>query len=370
MEKLIKSSAQIRAEWKERLEKAENKGEELSLLTQELSIAIATEKSDEFTQTATMLMQSQADKPKGLRQLTADETKYYENLSNSVMGATQSVDADIVIPTTIINKVFDDLKSKYPLLSKIKTTPAGITKWIISDFYDTATWGKLDDAIVKEISTNLSEIEMTAKKLSAFITIPKSIIELGYEWLDKYIRDCLAEAMYKGLENGIINGDGKDAPIGMTKDLDNSQNGVYADKTKVAITDFTPSGYGNALVSLTKNGKRTLTDLIMIVNPNDFITKITPALSYRTNEGVWVQTLPIKTEIIQCTAVEEGSAIVGFSNRYLLGLTNTNIKKYTETLATEDLDLYIAKSLGNGQPEDNDSFIVLDLSTLDGLNDE
>jgi len=50
-------------------------------------------------------------------------------------------------------------------------------------------------------------------KLSAFIPVSQSILDLGPEWLDRYVRTILSEAIFEGLEGGIIKGTGKDEPI-------------------------------------------------------------------------------------------------------------------------------------------------------------
>ncbi|OMK58976.1 hypothetical protein [Clostridioides difficile] len=58
------------------------------------------------------------------------------------------------------------------------------------------------------------------------------MLDLGAEWLDRYVRVVLTESISLGLEMGIVAGTGKDQPIGMMKDLKGSVvEGVYPDKT-------------------------------------------------------------------------------------------------------------------------------------------
>ena len=58
------------------------------------------------------------------------------------------------------------------------------------------------------------------------------MLDLGPIWLDRYVREILAESMAIALEEAIVNGTGKDQPIGMMKDLKAAvTNGVYSDKT-------------------------------------------------------------------------------------------------------------------------------------------
>ena len=67
-------------------------------------------------------------------------------------------------------------------------------------------------------------------KLSAYMPISKDLVELGPTWMDAYVRATLSEAVALGLEVGIVDGDGKEKPIGMTSDVSdtaNVQGGVY-----------------------------------------------------------------------------------------------------------------------------------------------
>ena len=105
----------------------------------------------------------------------------------------------------------------------------------------------------------------------------------------------------------------------------------------------------------------------MVVNPVDYLTKVLPAMSFRTPSGEYVNILPYPTDIVQEVTVPKGKAILGIAKRYLLGASSADIKAYKEVMAKEDMDLHIGKIYSNGRPEDNVSFIVVDISSLKSL---
>ena len=124
--------------------------------------------------------------------------------------------------------------------------------------YQKAAWGKLTAKITQELTSSFKEVDVTLDKLSAFIPISKAMLDLGPEWLDRYIRAILYEAFANGLEDGVINGTGKDMPIGMTKQVGDDvtvTGGVYPDKTPVKITRFDNIQLNKQAAILTLNEK-------------------------------------------------------------------------------------------------------------------
>ncbi|WP_240761272.1 phage major capsid family protein, partial [Porphyromonas levii] len=116
------------------------------------------------------------------------------------------------------------------------------------------------------------------------------MLDLGPQWLDKFIRAMLTESMAIALELAIVAGTGKDQPIGMLKDLTKPvSEGVYADKDAVKLTDFAPATLGkNVMAPLTKNGTRNVTGIIMVVNPLDYWEKIFGQTTFLTAQGTYI----------------------------------------------------------------------------------
>lgn len=314
----------------------------------------------------TSLNDVQVMKERGLHVLTNNERKYY----NEVIDLGGFEKADEMVPATVFERVFKDLAKEHKLLNKINfVNTTGVTEWITRNGeVSGAWWGALCDTIEKELSVAFKKIDTKLYKLSAYLPVCKAMLELGPEWLDRYVREVLAESIAIALEQAIVSGDGDGKPIGMDKDLEGSVTlGVYEEKEKVTLTDITPASLGeNIMLPLTKEGQRTVDDLIMLVNPADYWGKIFPQTTVKTLDGSFAHNvLPIPAEIIETTAVEVGTMIVGRASDYFMGVGSERIVDYSDHYRfLEDERVYITKQYANGLPLDNDSFIVFDISTM------
>ena len=222
---------------------------------------------------------------------------------------------DETLPTTVIDAVFEDITEAHPLLSAINFQNTGIlTEILISDSgRHLATWDKLSDTIVKELTAGTDVINLAQNKLSAFIPISRPMLEIGPVWIDRYVRTILAEAIANGLEKAIILGTGVDEPVGMTKDPNgvfHPQNG-YPDLVAVPLSEITPETYGGILAALAVGPNRlyrSVTEVLFVCNPVDYYTKIMPAVTDRISHDVrW----PFPTRVIQSAYVPANKAVIG-----------------------------------------------------------
>lgn len=316
---------------------------------------------------------------RGVRQLTSEENKYYVKVIDAMRSANPKQalsELDVVMPKTTIDAVFDDLTDKHPLLDAIGfQNTSGLIEMIVNTgSKQLATWSPLTDAITKELTGGFKKINMGLNKLSAFIPVAKAMLDLGPAWLDRYVRTILQEALYLGLEEAIINGTGKDMPIGMNRQVGDGvtvTGGVYPEKATVALTSLDPVSYGKLLsgMAVTPNGHyRTVEGVIMLVNPSDYLTKIMPATTVRTADGAYTRgVFPFPTTVIQSVQVPENRAIIGLGDRYFMGIGTAKsgkIEYSDEYHFLEDERVYLVKLYGHGEPLDNNAFVYADISKL------
>lgn len=316
---------------------------------------------------------------RGVRQLTTEERDYYQSIATAMRSdnpkqALENV--SVVFPQTIISRVIDDLAESHPLLSKIQFTPTGgaIRMMMNTDGRHKGAWGKLCDAIVEELTSGFKEVDVGLFKLSAFIPVCKAQLDLGPEWLDRYIRSILAEALANGLEEGIVMGDGKEQPIGMIRDVSESasvQAGKYPEKAKIKVTDLEPATIGNlvSLLATTANGKdRDPADLILLVNPQDYYQSVMPATTVKAPDGTYRKdVLPIDMSIIKTAALPRGQAVFGAARLYFaaVGMNKGGKIEFSDHYHfLEDERVYLIKLYANGLPMDNNAFLNLDISGL------
>lgn len=319
---------------------------------------------------------------RGVRVLTSQEKKYFEKLGEAMRAENPKqalTNPELVMPETVINAVFDDLQTEHPLLSRISfTNTQGAIKFLMSNNdYQKAVWGKLCAEITEEIESSFKEIDMTLMKLSAFIPVCEAMLDLGPAWLDSYVRQCLYEALANGLEDGIINNlNTTTGPVGMIADMTTGSGGVgaatFTAKTATPITDLQPATLGAQLAKLAVDaaGKpRAIRDVILIVNPADYFTKVFPATTVMNGAGVYVNNvLPYPMTIIQSAAVATGKAVLGLGYKYFMGIGMDSragrIEYSDEFKWLDDERVYKIKLYANGMPMDNNAFQYLNISGL------
>lgn len=319
---------------------------------------------------------------RGVHQLTGEEKKYYQKVIEAMSSKNpkQAIsDLDVAMPVSIMESVFEDLKTNHPLLSHIDFTPSGGAVELImnENGYQEAAWGALDAEIVKELTDGFKKVSANLLKLSAFLPVCKAMLALGPAWLDRYVRECLYEALANGLESGIVYGSGKDMPIGMNRQVGEGvsvTDGEYPEKEAIPVTDLSAKTVGDLLARMAKNPKgkaRRIQDVVLIVNPVDYYSRIMPATTVMAPDGTYRNNvLPYPATIIESPAVDAGKAIFGLGKRYF-GVAGTsiggNIEYSDHYHFLEDERMYLIKVYANGLPKDNNAFLVLDISNLQPL---
>jgi len=321
---------------------------------------------------------------RGIRQLTQKETDYYTKFIAAAKGtdAKQAI-ANITesIPETVIDTVMADIKKSHKLLELIEfKNTTGITKVVYDKSGTTeATWGDLGKTTSDTISGTLGVFDAVACKMFGTIVIPNDVLDLGAAWVDQYVRELLTEYVAAGAETAAIYGDGNKKPIGMARSVADDvtvSGGVYPLKTAIVLTEITPTSIGAILAGIAKAPgsttekpiARAVTNVILIVNPFDYFTKVMPATTIRTANGTYVNdVMPYPCTIIQSAAIPANSAVIGMAKRYLftVGFTKRAAIELDDSCKfDEDARVYRTKLLANGRALDDNAFKLLDITNL------
>lgn len=338
---------------------------------------------DEYEQRIDSLQQemdARALTARGVRQLTSEERTYYQHLADAMRSQNpkQAVEGlKDILPKTVVDSVFEDLRTNHPLLSRINFVPtAGAIEMIMNENgYQEAAWGQLCDDVVKELTSGFKVVNTNLLKLSAFLPVCKAMLDLGPEWLDRYIREVLYEALANGMEAGIVTGDGKDKPIGMNRQVGEGVSvtgGVYPEKEAVAITDLSAVTVGGLLatIAVKPNGqqRKINNDVIFLVSSVDYYGKVMPATTIQAPDGTYRNdVMPFPMTIIPIPALATGEALIGTASGYFaaIGTAKEGRIEYSDHYHfLEDERVYLIKAYGNGMPKDNNAFQLLDISGL------
>ncbi|MTV21439.1 phage major capsid protein [Staphylococcus delphini] len=304
---------------------------------------------------------------RGQNVLTSEEKRFFTNLVEDDANL-DTYKEEIILPETTVSRVFEDMQSERPLLSKINFQIAGIkTRIIAGDPDGAAMWGEIFGKIQGQIQANFREYTFSQNKLTAFAIVPKDLLDFGPEWVERYVRLQLAEAMGAKLEEGIVKGNGpvQNQPVGLIKNMVKDESGNITsvkDKTEKGKLTFadaktTVTELSNLMNSLSvkENGKRINVSgkVSLLVNP-DQLFAIQAKYTIQNANGQWVTSLPFNLDILPSEFVEKGKIIAFVPSRYYAMYKGaTQIREYGEVLALEDANVYIAKQYAHGMPDDN-----------------
>ena len=318
---------------------------------------------------------------RGLRALTSEETAWYQKFIGAVKtGAKQEItNLTAAMPVTIIDRVIDDMRKSHPLLSAIQINDAAGAKKLVMNGVQMASklggWGQITSAISTELAGEIKVIDVTVAKYTAYFIIPKDFVKFNFTfapmWVDQYIRIILSESIAFGLERTIVTGDGNSQFIGMDRNITTQSGGAYAQKTAVKITNW-EDDYADVVAGMAvdSNGDdRDVPEVLLVVNPQDNIKKIRKAQNTITHAGIIdmiSHTWP--TKVVTSSMMAQGKAIAGIAGNYFAAInggTSGIIEFDDSNQFLEDNRIYTTRVYGNGQPIDNNSFVLLDISEVE-----
>lgn len=347
----------------------------MNTLAEDLTVEI---KNQAVNEAANKNLDSQILLARGNSVLTSEEKKFF----NAVVQDGGFKD-DSILPETTQVRVFEDLTKEHPLLEAIGIQDLGAaTKFIYSDATKAYAWKELFGEITGQVNAAFREEKITQLKLTAFAAIPNDMLELGPEWVERYVRELLVESYSVGLEYGYVNGRGSvhSEPIGLMKDV-NSETGAVTDKVSSGTLTFAPSEYGEVVagelytvvkaLSTNEKGKsrKVMNKIVMVVNPVDAIG-VNFRNTIQTANGQWVTAMPYNIQTVESEEVPVGKAVFFVKGEYIAAVAGGyKLKKFDQTLAMEDATLYTIKRFANGRPRDNKAALVFDLDIKFGFGE-
>lgn len=310
---------------------------------------------------------------RGYFELTSNEKNFYDTLVKMGKNTTSLSDVDVTIPEETFDRVFEDLTTNHPLLSHINfiNTKAIEGKVVMNTgISGAAAWGELCATISEEITSGFAAKVIDQNKLSAYMEVCKTLLDLGYTWLDRYVRLCLGEAIALALEDAILNGTGSSMPIGMKKTIaaaGQDQTIPAVDKSAVALYDLGAGSLGKVAEFLSNGGKRLVNQMVMVVNAADYYKKIIPAIRIMAADGRWTEYLPYPVTVVPSAKMAQNKAIFFIDKKYnaFIGLGKEGrIERSDEFKFYADLACYKVKLVAGGQPLTNNDAFYADITSL------
>ncbi|EOI7612174.1 phage major capsid protein [Enterococcus faecium] len=298
--------------------------------------------------------------------LSARERKFFNAITTDV-----GYKEEKLLPQETIDRIFENLTTAHPLLAEIGMVNAGLRlKFLKSETSGVAVWGKIFGEIKGQLDAAFSEEEAIQNKLTAFVVIPKDLKDFGPAWIESFVSTQIDEAFAVALEAAFLAGDGNGKPIGLNRQVQAGvaiTGGVYPEKT--SIGDLTFADSATTVKELTNVYKHHSTDekgravavdgkVVMVVNPAD-AWDVKRQYTSLNAQGVYVTALPYNLKIVESLAQVSEKVVTFVSGRYDAyiggGIT---LRKYDQTLAIEDMDLYTAKQFAYGKAKDDKAAAV------------
>lgn len=313
---------------------------------------------------------------RGANVLTAAEQKFFNTVAQS-----DGFKDDLILPETVVDRIFEDLTEAHPLLSTINFQNLNTltARVITSETEGTFAWGKVFGEITSQLNAAFAEESFGQSKLTAFVVLPKDLDKFGPAWIESYVRTQITETYSVALEQGIVVGAGptKDEPIGLIRDLKKAVDPTtgHAKKDVAGTLTFADAdttikelaGLNKAL-STKENGKSVSIDgkVALLVNPAD-AWLIKAQYTIQNAQGAFITALPFNVRVIESRFQEAGEVTAFVTDRYDFYTTGgLQVNKFDQTLALEDCNLYTAKAFAFGKAKDNNVAQVYTLNIATG----
>lgn len=158
-----------------------------------------------------------------------------EKFKHENRAAEMTVVSDVaaVIPTTIQNKVIEDLTTEGKITARVSQTSfQGGIQIPISEINPTATWLESESAVSDEQKAKMeAKLTFSYFPLEARVAVGLLATTVALPVFEATIVKNIKKAMYKALDTSIISGTGSGQPLGITKyELPDEQIVKFTDK--------------------------------------------------------------------------------------------------------------------------------------------
>lgn len=309
--------------------------------------------------------------------MSSQAREYYEELAHNLRAKQLTKPGDVPMPESEVKKVLDNMQLESKILSGINVVSNTYLTKVITNgkAVQKGTWGDLTEAVVKEMLGAFKVVELEESKVSCFGEVSTDMLDAGVEYLATAMNNTLVEGLVTAIEEAIVSGTGKKMPIGLDRDLAGTvTDGVYPQKTAIAVTDFKPVTYAGLVKRISKdsNGRsKKINKVQLIVNGNTYLTKILPAttmINPLVNMGYSTNVFPFPTDVMVSEAVADNEAIMCLLGEYI-GVIGKQIQVvYSDDFKfLNDIRCFKGKAFMTGRPVDNTAAIRLDISGLEAL---
>ena len=288
---------------------------------------------------------------------------------------TTTTDVSALIPTTIMNRVVEELDSYGNIFQRItRSNVQGGARIPISSLKPEASWVAEGSVSEKKKLTANTYISFGYYKLQVRIATSLEASVTTLDMFEKLIARAITRAIVKAVEASVFNGSGTGQPLGLLNDT----RIVAGQKHNFLATDATYDGWMKKFISKIKNTYATLPGNAIYVNKATFdiymavmvdlqgqpVARVTMGIGgkqERTFLGYPVEVVDYLPSFDAATAGDE-FLVFGDLSEWVL---NSNLQLTYRKYYNGDTDEWIEKStlIADGKVADAAGFIFLKKAT-------
>jgi HK97 family phage major capsid protein len=284
---------------------------------------------------------------------------------------TVTSDVGSVVPTTILNKIVEEMKDYgdiYPLITK--TNYPGGLDIPTSSAKPTASW-IAEGSVADKQKKATSKISFNYYKLQIVVAISLMADTVSLPVFEQTVSDNIAEAMVVAIEEAVLNGTGSGQPLGITADT-----GIPAEQVvEFADTDADYTGWLTKLIGNIPIAYRKAKKSRIVMNPATFDNYIWGLKDdrgqpiARTTYGVDGEIvyrflgypIVLRNEIAPLNASTAAETVVAAYVDFSNYTFNTNLQINLRRYFDENTDEWIQKStmIADGKLADKNGVVLL-----------
>lgn len=278
---------------------------------------------------------------------------------------SKTTDNAAVIPTTIINKVYEKMESYGGIYARVtKTSFKGGVAVPTSSAKPTATWVAEGAGSTKQKKTT-SNIVFAHYKLRCAVAISLEMDTMALSAFETTVINNIVEAMMKAIESAIISGDGSSKPTGILHETPVEGQAIESDEQKyadlVAAEAALPAAYESGAVWCMS--KKTFMGYIgMVDSSKQPIARVNYGLNGRPERVLLGRQVVIYDgdglkSFSTATTGEVYAFIFNFSDYILNSNYQMTMKEYEDNETDDRIKKAIA--IVDGKVVDKNSLVVL-----------
>lgn len=284
--------------------------------------------------------------------------EFYEQVRNAVMNKRALTGLDLVIPTTVLDRIQPLIGQFSKLYDEVEViTLTGDARAIVDGGIPEAIWTEMTDA-VQELSGKFEKVEIDGYKVGGFIPVANSILEDSLIELAAYLESRIARSIGKALDKAILIGTGA---------ADKQPEGIIPAITAGKKTSTAKLGTLLANLADVDAGEEDEEEVIAVMTRKTYYKHIMPQTVVNTADGrqvVGSVTNPnmagLRIKLVPYMPAD--AVLFGAFKKYMLGeRKGVVVTSSTDVRFIEDQTVFKGTARYDGKPAKKESFQLVEI---------